>query len=312
MPTVSGRRAGQPAHRDEQPGRPVRPYPLVVSTFRPLLPIVLAKATGAFADAALEIELRAAGSSAGQLAELAAGEADVAHTALDNVVAWSASVPVRVIGVVDLGVAHELVARPAIGSIGDLRGATIGVDSPSNGFVVLLTAMLADAGLRPAEYRLRTVGGLPTRARALAAEEIDACLLSGGALDDALARGVCRLAALRDRFPHYPALAAVARMPIVGARRDALTRYLAAIGRAVRTPTDAPGVAGAVAAALGADPERALSWLNRERARTTGIVAGAGEAERVISESLRATGRLPPGAPVAPLVELLMDGEAVL
>jgi ABC-type nitrate/sulfonate/bicarbonate transport system substrate-binding protein len=281
---------------------------LAVSSFRPILPVVLGEATGAFARARLQVRVVEARSSDEQLRQLQTGAVDVAHTALDNVVAWSAAEPVRVIGVVDLGVAHELVARDPIAGLAGLRGAVIGVDAPGNGFVVLLARMLAEAGLPAGAYRLRACGGIADRAAALDTGEIDACMLAGPALQRARAAGHRRLLAIRDRFPEYPALAIVARAPLEGPRRDTLRRYVRALHVAVGGIDDAPRTVHEVASVLGLADAPAAAWLATERGRMTGVVAGAAAAARVIAEALAATGRLPAGAGAPPYLELLMQG----
>lgn len=280
---------------------------IVASTFRSVLPVVLAQATGAFRWAGLEVRIAAAHSSDDQLAQLMSGAIDVAHTALDNVVAWSATAPVRVVGVIDLGLAHELVARDPVSAVDGLRGAVIGVDSPANGLVVLLRSMLREAGIDDGTYTLCAAGGLVERAKAFEAGELDACLLAGAALERARAAGHHRLLALRDRFPHYPALAIIARSPIVGRRRDELTRYVGALHAATRTTDDTAATLASAAELLGTTAAGAATWLRAERARTTGIVDGRLPARQVIADALAVTDRLAAGEAVDPFVDLLMD-----
>lgn len=280
---------------------------VVTSTFRPILPVVLAQAGGAFRRAGLQVTVTPARSSDHQLSQLADGAAHVAHTALDNVVAWSATKPVRVIALVDLGVAHELIARDPIVAVQRLRGAVIGIDSPANGLVVLLRAVLREAGLEEGDYELRAAGGLLTRARAFEAGELDACLLAGAALERARMAGHHRLLALRERFPRYPALAVVARHPTSGHRRQALARYVGALHAATRTAEDSPATLAAVARTLGTTVEDAAAWLGAERARMTGLVSDPGEALQTIADALEETGRILPGEQVDRFVDLLME-----
>ena len=285
-------------------GRRPEQAAVVLSAFRPTLPVVAAQATGAFREAALTVTVRAAASSDQQLKQLLAGEIGVAHTALDNVVGWSAVAPVRVIAIVDLGVAHQLVARHPINAVDRLRGAAIGVDSSHNGLVTLLQSALHAAGVKPGEYALRAIGGLDQRERALASGEIDACLLAGGVLTRALEAGQHQLLAIRDHFPRYPAIALIAGHPVDPERRSVLARYVAALHAATRiTAVDS----AAVAAILGTAPAQAAAWLAAERARMTGIVSDHDGARTVITDALVATGRIAPGGPIDGFIDLLME-----
>ncbi len=285
------------------------PATVVASAFRPTLPLVLAEATGAFQREELSVRVRTASSSDAQIAELIEGSIDVAHTALDNVVAWSRDAPVRVIGITDLGVAHELVARDPITSVETLRGRTIGVDSPRSGFGVLLEAALSDAGLERDAYTIKATGGLNSRAGALASGEVDACLLAGASLTAALGSGHHRLLALREHFPSYPAIALVAHTPLQGERRAVLVRYVAALGSGLRADDVDPA---AVAAVLGTDLATAEAWLTTEQARMTGTVGDADAARQAIAEALLATGRIGSEDSIDQFTELLMAGSSCI
>jgi ABC-type nitrate/sulfonate/bicarbonate transport system substrate-binding protein len=277
---------------------------IIASSFRPTLPIVLAQAGGQFRRAGLAVELRTPASSGAQLRQLIDGEIDVAHTALDNIVAWSAEAEVRIIGVTDLGVAHELVARDPITTVAALRGRTIGVDSPRSGFVVLLEAVLRDAGLSSDDYTIVPVGGLSGRTAALSAGEIDASLLAGAGLTAARAAGHHRLLALRDHFPKYPAIALVAHARTIATREADLRSYVGALCQGLR---EDEAELDAVAAILGIDTASARVWINSERTRITGTIADAEAAATAIADGLAVTGRGAPGGSLDGFSELLMD-----
>ncbi|MBO0768374.1 MAG: ABC transporter substrate-binding protein [Solirubrobacterales bacterium] len=278
---------------------------VTASSFRPLLPVVIAEATGAFERSGLKLRHESARSSDDQLQQLLGGEIDIAHTALDNVAAWRRHADVRVIAVIDLGVAHELVARPEISAVAGLAGKVIGVDSPHNGLVVLLRRLLAEHGLERGGYQLRELGGLEARGRAFAAGACDACLLAGRSLERARADGNPVLLAVRAHLPRYPALALVAVGPLEGERRELLGRYVGVLSQAV-TKKDVD--VHAVAELLAVTPERANDWLAAERARITGVVRDSGDARAVIRDALLVTGRIAPGDSIDAYLDLLMDG----
>lgn len=149
-------------------------------------PIWVAQRQGFFADVRLIVELTPTPGSVYQMTHLIAGDFDIAHTAMDNVVAYTEGEgEVAIAGETSLvaimggddGFLHVL-ARPQYASYADLRGKRLGVDALTTGFAFVLRSMLERNGLHAGDYELVAVGAGARRYAALVAGEIDGTISS--------------------------------------------------------------------------------------------------------------------------------------
>ena len=110
--------------------------------------------------------------------QLISGELFAVHAAPDNVIAWTdgGDVPFRAWLAGSNG-PITLVARGPSGLSG-LRGAKIGVDSPSSGFATILRRLLATADVGADEVELVAMGATRLRYSALLEGAIDATMLT--------------------------------------------------------------------------------------------------------------------------------------
>jgi ABC-type nitrate/sulfonate/bicarbonate transport system substrate-binding protein len=271
-----------------------------VALFRRHLPVVAATGSGAFAERGLAPQWRVVRSSGEQRRMTEAGDVDLAHTAIDNVAAWHApEQPWAVLRVVDLGIPHQLVAHPEVATLEDLRGARVGVDSARSGFVTMLQAIFADAGLGD-EVELVEVGALQQRLDALRRREVDACLLGAEQLRAALAAGAQVLLSLNEHFPGYPGLTVTGVVPRVAARPEAAQRYVQVLDETAGwcfEPARRAEVVGLAGQVLELDPDAAADWYDGELARWSGLVDVARELP-VLERAWRATGRVGDDEPV--------------
>jgi ABC-type nitrate/sulfonate/bicarbonate transport system substrate-binding protein len=130
---------------------------------------------GFFARQGVEVELTYTPGSVFQMTRLIAGEFDIAHTAMDNVIAYNEGQgQVRVEGQPDLFAFMggdngflRLVVAPSVRRYADLRGKELSVDALSTGYAFVLRRILELRGLREGEYRLASVGGVLQRWEAL-------------------------------------------------------------------------------------------------------------------------------------------------
>jgi hypothetical protein len=162
--------------------------PLHVGTFTKSLLIDLARSTGKFEAAGLEVQETSVVSSPAQFRSLAEGEYDLVLTSPDNVIAYrylsanplGTTLPVQILAGIDRGVGLSLCVAPMVDDMDDVRGQTVGVDVPQSGFAFVALALLARAGLEPGDYSLESLGSTPRRAEALAASECLATVLNAG------------------------------------------------------------------------------------------------------------------------------------
>ncbi len=266
---------------------------------RPLA-LVAAEREGFFAAESLAIEYSQSRSSAPQLAALLAGELDLAHTAVDNVVLRvdRDRADLAVVLVAELGISQRLIVRADIETIAGLRGQTLGVDAVDSGYATLLYAMLARRGLPRDAYRVLSVGGTAERLEALLAGTIAGGMLGTPHDLEALAAGAHSLASASDEYPGYPALDVAARRGWARAHRDLVARYSRALITGVRWAADPRNRDRGIEllAADGSLPlEKAVAIYDAE-ARAREIAAPTLEQQR---------------ASVARVVELRHPGEAI-
>lgn len=258
-----------------------------VAIFRHHLPGVVATGTGAFTAHGVSPSWTIVRSSGHQRSLVENGEADLAHTTVDNVAAWhSPSMPWAVAAVIDLGIPHQIVVRRPCSSLEELCGRRIAVDSARSGFVTLLRSVLPG----PAEFV--EVGALQARLEALRSGTADACLLGAEQLSAALDEGFSVMGALNDFFPGFPGLTVTGLpgFPGVADYVDALRECADWCFDPARRD-EAISLAGQV---LDLSPDTAAEWYRAEIARCSGTVAAGSQELSVLERAWRATGRIEP------------------
>jgi ABC-type nitrate/sulfonate/bicarbonate transport system substrate-binding protein len=209
------------------------------------LPIYVAMREGYFSEQGLSVSLTYTAGSAPQLGGLARGEYDLILTAPDNIINFDtdpaafglvAATAPRVAMV--LGGSNgplSIYPRPGVTSAEELRGGALGVDNPTSGFAIVLRDMLMRHGLAlDRDYAFVVAGGTHARGQALLEGSIAATILYAP-FDLRAAEGGCvRLATSTEQYGAYASLAAAGTQAWVEAHADVVTRYIAAILRALR------------------------------------------------------------------------------
>jgi ABC-type nitrate/sulfonate/bicarbonate transport system substrate-binding protein len=269
------------------------------------LPLLIADASGSFTREGLDARIAPTASSADVFARLDAGTLDLAHTAIDNPIAYDVGAGPAALAhrdfVAFLGVDDgllRLVARPGIARIAALRGQTLAVDALSTGFAFALRGMLATAGIGENDVTLVGRGGTQQRAAGLLAGAFDATLLTPPFDLTANAAGFTTLGRATDLLGPYQGISVVARRSWLLANRDTALRY----GRAYRAGLGlaladrAQGIA-TLASALGIPAEIAAASYDAAFASRGGVQRSA----EVDLDGVRTVLRLralyaPPGA----------------
>ena len=269
------------------------------------LPLLMADAFGSFAREGLDVHVEPTPSSALLFAKLDAGTLELAHTSIDNPIAYDVGAGPAPLAnrdfVAFLGVDDgllRLVARPGIARIADLRGTTLAVDALSTGYAFALRAMLATAGLTESDVTLVAKGGTQQRAAGLLEGAFDATLLTPPFDLTANTAGFVTLGRATDLLGPYQGISVVARRAWLAANRDVALRYARAyrdaLALAVRDRAKATAV---LTSALGATPQ--IAALSYEAAFSPG--AGIQRSAAVDLDGVRTVLRLrakyaPPGA----------------
>ena len=185
-------------------------------------------------------------SSDEQFEALASGQVDAVVTAMDNVMDWNLRTgprDLRVVAQLESTTPLTLVGRRGRTNLDGLRGASLLVDAPRNGFVVALRAMLAERGIDSDAYSLETVGGVKERFDALVAGHGDATLLGPPFDAMALEAGLNHLANVQSLYPNFPGQGLVVSARTIDRLRPALSNWLMALDGARKRIAEVPDIA---------------------------------------------------------------------
>jgi ABC-type nitrate/sulfonate/bicarbonate transport system substrate-binding protein len=217
--------------------------PLRVNAFpnAKALPLHAGIATGIFARRGLALELHLTENSRSQRDGLAAGQFDIAQSALDNAVAMIevARQDVVILSGGDSGM-NEFIVQPDIASFADLKGKTVIVDAPDTAYALQAKKILLKSGLREgADYTVKPVGAVVYRYKALVDDKSNA----GGILNlpfniQAEEHGLRSLGRLIDLLGPYQAAGAFAMRAWAREHAATVERYLAAYVEALRFVRD--------------------------------------------------------------------------
>lgn len=232
------------------------PVTLRVNVFRGSsnIPIHMAMERGYFAARGITAVLQFTPNSVQQRDGLAAGRFDIAHAAVDNAVAMVevARHDIVIVAGGDSGM-NELLVRPDIMRVADLRGRTLAVDAPNTAYALLGRKILKNAGLVDGkDYKLNPVGGSQTRTMALDNPNGAAAILNPPWNYIAKERGAKSLGRTLDLYGAYQATGAFVQRDWARAHANELERYLASFIEGCRAAQDP------------ANREQTLAVLQRE------------------------------------------------
>jgi ABC-type nitrate/sulfonate/bicarbonate transport system substrate-binding protein len=182
-------------------------------------PIWVAQERGLFANNGVVVKVTPTPSSIYQLTGLIDGKFDIAHTAIDNVIAYvegqGEAAPVSTADLIvfmggDNGFLR-LVTAPEIKSYADLKGKELSVDALTTGYAFVLRKLLQKGGLEESDYTLVRAGGVLQRFEALLEKKHAGTLLLSPFEVLAEARGFNSLANAVDMLGRYQGLIGAAR-----------------------------------------------------------------------------------------------------
>ena len=269
------------------------------------LPLLLAIRGGFFSAEGLDVTAAPTASSADLFGKLDSGALDLAHTSIDNPIAYDVGAgPVALAHrdfVAFLGVDDgllRLVARPGLTRLADLRGKTLAVDALATGYAFALRGMLATAGVGESDVTLIPRGGTQQRADGLLAGAFDATLLTPPFDLVARAAGFGTLGRAVDLLGPYQGISVVARRAWLEGNRETALRY----GRGYRaglalSGRDRGGSSSLLASVLGVSPQIAAASYDAAFAANGGIQRSAAVDLDGVRTVLRLRARYaPPGA----------------
>lgn len=207
------------------------------------LPVWVGISKGFFARENLTVTTKVTPGSVYMMQHLNAGDFDIAHTSIDNCVAYdegegevSLTPPGDFVAVMggDTGLL-SVWARPEITRWTDLIGKTLAVDAVTTGFAFVLQDMLMLNAVSEKEYKLAPAGGTPKRYQALVDSDKYAAAVLTPPFDLlAQAHGLKKLGNASEWIAHYQAYAGVTRRAWATQNRDVLVRYIRAYVAAIK------------------------------------------------------------------------------
>lgn len=222
-------------------------YLLRVNSFKGLqnLPLYVAMREGYFAARGIAIDLTFTRGSTPQLAGLARGEYDLIQTAPDNVINYDTQP--AAFGITPDSAPHvamvlggsigplSVYARPGVADIHGLYGATLGVDNPTSGFALVLRDLLQRQGLMlERDYQFVVAGSTHDRSDALLNGTVAATILYSPFDMRAAGAGAALIASSVGTYAAYASGSTAGARPWIDGHGEIVTRYIAAILRALR------------------------------------------------------------------------------
>lgn len=195
------------------------------------LPVFVAEKQGIFARKGLSVALERLGSVEKATAAVRAGEANFALTPPEGAINdFLSGGNLRLIGGNVNRLPLTLIANPRYKRIEDLKGATLGTSSLTEGTAIYTQEMLAQHGLKyPGDYEFAVVGVHPARWKALQEGTIDAAVqlvpLNFVAIDE----GYSDLGEVTDYIPEIAFTTLVADKEWLGKNEEPTVGLLASL-----------------------------------------------------------------------------------
>ena len=216
------------------------------------LPIAVAEREGLFKREGLDfrVVIPQPGGADLMIAALHDDTVDVTHVATPFLVraALGGSDAVAIVAEFNNPI-YSLVARPDIARIADLKGKTVGLADPGGSITISMRKLLARHGVGASDISVKTIDGTSARLNCLRRKECAAVPL--GQPQDLVAQseGYRLLGQSTDAVPEYLYTVTAARRSWAAANREAVVRYVRALGAAFRVIRD-PAKRGAVVSAI--------------------------------------------------------------
>jgi ABC-type nitrate/sulfonate/bicarbonate transport system substrate-binding protein len=248
------------------------------------LPHFIAEQRGFLAREGITLELKPiAGGTDKMVAALDQGGVDVTQTATPYLIraALAGSDAVGIVG----GTAnpiYSLIAKPEIATFADLKGRVVGLSLAVDTISISMRKLLARKGLRDADYTVKELVGTPVRFDCLKRGECDAVPL--GQPEDFLAitQGYRRLGLSTEAVGSFQFEVIAARRSFGGANKDALVRFVRAMGAAyrfIRDGANREAVAQSIIELTGSSEEIARQTLKLYFEPEQGVMPKQGEID---------------------------------
>lgn len=210
----------------------------------------MAEERGFFARRGVTVEFVTLQSASQALPALASGEVDAVeqNAGAFFIASERGDLDASVIGSTMIGLPWAIYAKKGITRLGQLRGRSMAISSPTGLPAVIANAMLARAGVSGGSLQRLNGGGNADRYRAVVAGTTDSASSPADYVPRARRDGVNVVALSTDVMPDYPRYSIIARNDRLAAKPQAARRYLAGLMDGFRYAYAHPDQARALAA----------------------------------------------------------------
>ncbi|MCR6487898.1 ABC transporter substrate-binding protein [Amycolatopsis sp. OK19-0408] len=191
----------------------------------------MAEEKGFFGKYGVNVEFVTLQSASQALPALASGEVDAVeqNAGAFFIASERGNLNASIIGSTMIGLPWAIYAKKDITSLGQLKGKSIAISSPTALPAVIAKVMLARAGVSPQSMPQLNGGGNADRYRAVVAGTVDSASSPADYVPRAEKDGVNVLALASDVVPDYPRYSIIARNDRLAAKPHAAARYLAGL-----------------------------------------------------------------------------------
>ena len=198
-------------------------------------PGISASQKGFFADAGITLDVIYVPTASGLVQQLSAGSLDIVADVgvVEPIHAVEKGAPVGLLRIVGQVSAYEMMAKPTIATVKDLKGKTICIGGLVDINRVYLERIMQANGLKDGDYDITVVGNTAGRFAALKSGAADATLLAPPVSFFAEDSGFHSVGMIMDYAPDLPFSGTDVSLAYAAAHRDTLVKLLAVIDKSV-------------------------------------------------------------------------------
>ncbi len=198
-------------------------------------PIYIALDQGYFSAADIKLDMVFAPSNAGMIQQLAAGSLDIALSGglVDPIRAIDKGAGLSIVRLDMQAPPYELLAKPAIKRIEDLKGKVISLGGPKDITRIYVERMLAPHGVKSGEFDMVFAGATTARFSALQSGAVDAAILLPPFNFYAESAGFTNLGLTKDYAPELPFSGSIVGRSWAASHAATLQKLLAIYTKAI-------------------------------------------------------------------------------
>ena len=188
-----------------------------------------------FAEQGITLDLIYVPTASGLVQQLAAGSLDIVGDVgvVEPIHAVEKGAPVALLRIIGQVSAYEMLAKPSIASVKDLKGKTICIGGLSDINRVYLDRIMRANGFKDGDYDMTVVGNTAGRFAALKSGAVDATMLAPPVNFFAEDAGFRNIGMISDYAGDMPFSGTDVSLAYAGKHREALVRLLAALDKSV-------------------------------------------------------------------------------